>query len=407
MRVCRAAAWVPRRLAVAIAAAAAAVLCSLTVPEEANAQAGSPACRRMAAQISALGRAPPGNTARYARSAARQQRELARTAAYAASRGCNRQRFLFFGDPPPPQCGALNARIAQMRANLANLQGHVQNANAGRDAQRRALMARYDANCRERVAVAPQREPGLFERLFGGGQRDPRFDDPNVREMPIEPPQERDPDEERGPRGGSKAVCVRTCDGGFFPVSYSARRSNLGDLAEMCSALCPNAETKLYTYSPGREIDDSVSSDGEPYSSLPNAGKFKTSFNPTCTCKPAQQSWAQVLGKAEELLDNKSKRDLIVDAKKSAELSKPKVSTARKGKRSKQEMAAEQEAEKERRDLENLGKREAQEAQNIRAGIDPGKETRKRVYSLHDGKKAEVKDASGTTRTIRIIAPKL
>lgn len=391
-----------KRLTAAMAAGVAVLLMSVALPDEAAAQAGSPACKRLASQIAAIGRARPANTVRYAKAAARQERELARTAAYAQSRGCNRQQFLFFGSPPPPQCGPLNSRLAQMRANLANLRGHVQNANAGRDAQRHALMARYDANCRERVAVAPGREPGLFERLFGGGR--PR--NPDFRDMPIEP-HDPEADEERGPRHGSKAVCVRTCDGGFFPVSYSARRSNLGDLAEMCTALCPNTETRLFTYVPGREIDDAVSSDGEPYTSLPNAGKFKTSFSPACTCRPAGQSWAQVLGKAEELLANKSKRDLIVDAKKSAELSKPKLASDATAKRSKQEAAAEREAERERRDLESFGKREAQEAQATRAGIDPGKETRKRVYSLHDGKKTEVRDANGATRTIRIIAPQL
>ena len=41
------------------------------------------------------------------------------------------------------------------------------------------------------------------------------------------------------PHGGSLALCVRQCDGGFFPVSYAAQRHNLDELQDLCKALCP------------------------------------------------------------------------------------------------------------------------------------------------------------------------
>ena len=37
--------------------------------------------------------------------------------------------------------------------------------------------------------------------------------------------------------GGSYLVCVRACDGGFFPLSYVGDRDSL---AKLCQALCPN-----------------------------------------------------------------------------------------------------------------------------------------------------------------------
>ena len=37
---------------------------------------------------------------------------------------------------------------------------------------------------------------------------------------------------------GSKAVCVRSCDGSFFPVPSSAGSSRLDELQDMCRALC-------------------------------------------------------------------------------------------------------------------------------------------------------------------------
>lgn len=359
----------------------------------------SASCNRLAAQIQALSRARPRNTARYQRAAIRQQRELNRTAAYAERLGCTRTRFLFFGKAPPPQCGAINARIAQMRANLANLRGHVANADYGRQTRLREMQARYNYNCRQRTAVAP-RERNFFERLFGGNEPAQRYED-----LPIEPPKEQVADDR--PHGGSQAVCVRTCDGGFFPVSYSARRSQTGDLAELCEALCPNTEAKLYTHRAGSSIDTAVSNDGEPYSDLANAGKYRTSFNPSCTCKPPGQSWVQALQRAEKLLDNKSKRDLIVTVEKSKELSKARKVKDRKRKRSKREIADEKEAERQRVELENAGKRAAIEVQNNQAGITSGKQSRRSVYSLHDGEKKAVRTANGETRYVRIIAPKL
>ena len=34
---------------------------------------------------------------------------------------------------------------------------------------------------------------------------------------------------------------------------------------------------------------------GQPYSSLPNAFKFRTEFNPSCACKAAGQTWSEAL----------------------------------------------------------------------------------------------------------------
>lgn len=292
-----------------------------------------------------------------------------------------------------------------MRSNLARLEARTQGDGRNRQAQRNALLARYDAQCRQRIARRTPERRGFFEQLFGGGQR--------YREMPIQPPTTGpiDPDEQldQGPRHGPKAVCVRTCDGGFFPVSYSARRRNLPDLNDLCEALCPNTEVKLFTYIPGRDINQSVSIDGEPYSDLANAGKYKTTYNPSCTCKPPGKSWARVLQRAEGLLDNKSRRDVIVTVAKSRELSKPKLIKPKKlSKKEQRKLRRERaEAEKQRKELEAAEKRYARDAEKNKAGIATGNVTRRRVYSLHDGQAREIKGPDGVKRKIRIIAPRL
>ncbi|MFN3892730.1 MAG: DUF2865 domain-containing protein [Beijerinckiaceae bacterium] len=247
---------------------------------------------------------PVQSDPRAVAAAQRQRAELQRTEAYAEQIGCNRRQFLFFGSPPPPQCGQIQARLATMRGNLDRLQ----NAADRGSAQRNALIARYNQLC-TRQAAAPR---NFFEQLFGvggGGPREEMFDD-------VPPP------DEYGPRRGSKAVCVRTCDGYFFPVSYNAFGQNPDRLADLCRAQCPAADTEVFTYSPSRDITEAVSINGQPYTALANALKYRRTVDTSCSCRQPGASWAETLAPAERLLSS-SRRDLIVTPEKAEELSRP------------------------------------------------------------------------------------
>ncbi len=148
--------WLPRALVVVAALA----------PWAAPARAESAYCDDLKAEIAQAGGG--GDLGRYRAAAAKQQVELGRTAAYARSIGCERQQFLFFGEPPPPQCAQINARVAQMQANLAALQ-----QRSGDNGRKLALTARYDAQCRESsrvtsTAASPlEASRGFFEQVFG------------------------------------------------------------------------------------------------------------------------------------------------------------------------------------------------------------------------------------------------
>jgi hypothetical protein len=79
--------------------------------------------------------------------------------------------------------------------------------------------------------------------------------------------------------GGGRAVCVRLCDGFFFPSVTSSG----GD--EACASQCPDAPTAFYREPSGSDrIEDAVSLAGAPYSALPVANHNQTSFDQTCTC---------------------------------------------------------------------------------------------------------------------------
>jgi hypothetical protein len=78
---------------------------------------------------------------------------------------------------------------------------------------------------------------------------------------------------------GGRAVCVRLCDGFFFPSVTSSG----GD--EACASQCPDAPTAFYRERAGSDrIEDAVSLSGAPYSALPTANRSQTTFDDTCTC---------------------------------------------------------------------------------------------------------------------------
>jgi Protein of unknown function (DUF2865) len=308
--------WLCRLLAAAV------LSLDLVVAGGGAAFAQSPDCARLQAQIASLSHAGGAHAAAYEQAAQKQRGEIDRTGAYARSIGCENRQFLIFGSPPPPQCGAIQAQIQRMRSNLDQLQGLAERAAGGPavEAQRRDLIGRFNSYCgpgaAQRVAIPPR---GFFETLFGGGQ--PQEDIPQ--QVPLDEPTVSD--DARSARGGPKAVCVRLADGGFFPVSYAAHRSDLEELEDLCRALCPNTEVKLYTYTLSGDIEQAVSIDGDVYTALPNALKYQKTYDPAASCKPPGQSWQQVLGGAEEMLGNTSRRDVIVTPERAAELSRPKL----------------------------------------------------------------------------------
>ena len=363
-------------------------------------------CGRLQQQIASLGQAAANPRLGQIQAALQRQRaELDRTTAYSAQIGCGRRQFLFFGGSAPPQCPQIEGQIAQMQANVAQLSQSLAGLGGGGDAQRRDLQARFDAYCRGGVQNASQ-NPGFFGGLFGGG--------PGPAVLPPPDDGSGQPGDiidngagdgvDSGPRGGSKAVCVRSCDGGFFPVSYSPGRGGLASLNELCHALCPNAEATLFTYSPGRDISTAVSIDGRPYSSLPNALKFRTKYDPTCTCKAGDKSWAAQLAEAEFLLGQMGKGGAVITPQQAIELSKPKSDVAPVPKGGK---VAAVPAKPDAAVADGAIGAQAPTASGDSAGIASGTSSTGRVYSETDGQVRQAVGPDGVKKTVRVVGPAL
>lgn len=82
-----------------------------------------------------------------------------------------------------------------------------------------------------------------------------------------------------------RTVCVRTCDGFFWPISFSTTDEYVAQDAIQCHEMCPGTEVALFSYrNPGEEPEDMISLSGTPYRSMPYAFRFRTEVDMSCSC---------------------------------------------------------------------------------------------------------------------------
>jgi Protein of unknown function (DUF2865) len=296
----------------------------------------NPICPRLEAQLATIDRGGSNDPAkdeqirRYQEAAAKQQSELDRVTSQAKRMGCDSSGFFSLFNNNSAQCGPVNTQIQQMRSNLDQITSSLERLRGGgggfggeRDSQRRSVLtALSQNNCGPQYAnVAPPSGPGNFlNNLFGGG---------NNNNSSLPPPS---PDL-AAPSGTYRTVCVRTCDGGYFPISFATVTTRFPDDERSCKALCPATEATLFTYrNPGEDINQAVSVSGQPYTSLPNAFHFRTEFNPSCSCKAPGQTWSEAL----KSIDDKASAeqgDIIVteESAKKMQRVKPAPAAAKRG----------------------------------------------------------------------------
>lgn len=86
-----------------------------------------------------------------------------------------------------------------------------------------------------------------------------------------------------------RTVCVRLCDGYYFPVSFSTLPSHFSQDAGTCTSKCA-APTELYYYpNPGGSIEQSVALNSqEAYTKLKVAFRYRKEYVNGCSCKTAE-----------------------------------------------------------------------------------------------------------------------
>ena len=295
--------WRTRLRAAVLAFAAALAVFSAASP----ATAQSRLCRDLETRLAGLssGGGSPRQARQYERAIGQQRDQIARAEDQRRRAGCG-GGFFSRGDPAQV-CRSLANTLGRMQANLASLERkHRQLGGGGSRAERSRLLAAIDENgCRQRQASTRERQTGgdsgrnLFNQLFDRAARQDRSER-ETRRFPLDDDDRRRIVIRRGnlievqPRvsGTFRTLCVRTCDGYFFPVAYSSHADDLDRDAAACSAMCPGTEVELYMHrTPDEESSQMVSMSGVPYTELPTAFRYREAGYqrpPGCGCSAAR-----------------------------------------------------------------------------------------------------------------------
>lgn len=252
-----------------------------------TADANPRTCKQIEASLAAQ---PSGNgsataTSRYDDAIARQQQQMQKAREQARQAGCGRE----ISGAAIAFCASVNASMDKMQRNLADLQGK-RTKLGGRDTRRERarLQAAFKANgCgnarqprAEQVAIQPGR---AAEQPATAGDLPARIGTV---------------------RGNFRTMCVRSCDGYYFPVSNSVPQSGFARDQQACEAMCPGTSVELYFHRmPGQEADEMISvSSGQPYKQTRTAFLYRkqnAAIAPSCGCNAAvttQGRGFQVIG---------------------------------------------------------------------------------------------------------------
>ena len=89
---------------------------------------------------------------------------------------------------------------------------------------------------------------------------------------------------------GYRTMCVRTCDGYYYPISNGTSRSRLRRDRNICQSSC-GVPTELFYYpNAGGSVKSMVDLKGKKYSSMKFAFKYRKNVANDCRCK--EQPWA-------------------------------------------------------------------------------------------------------------------
>jgi len=118
------------------------------------------------------------------------------------------------------------------------------------------------------------------------------------------------------PGDAYRTVCVRLCDGFYYPVNEAARAGNFPAEEKTCQSTCSVPARLFYQKLPaGEDAGEMVSLTGERYADLPNAFRYRSEYLNACSCGPKPWSAeAEAMYERRALLATRSKTALLVAA---------------------------------------------------------------------------------------------
>ena len=257
-----------------------------------EAEAASRLCRQLEAQLAAAKSKGGSNRLRkYDRAVRKQRTQLQKALRRARRDGCNTGGIRLF-NLGNSACRPILGTIDRMKRNLAKLER--QRARLGRAplANRAKILASIRANgCHSKKRKAHKKDrsrgkPTILDQLFDGTKRRTPAKNGSRRTITV-----LNRNAESG-SGGYRTLCVRTCDGYYFPISFTASEDVFGRDEQICRSMCPGTEVRLFYHRvPDEESEDMVSLDGTPYTQLPTAFRYRQvgmKREKSCGCNPTR-----------------------------------------------------------------------------------------------------------------------
>jgi len=258
----------------------------------------SPSCDRLSAQLASIpsGSGSAANYRRYAVAARKQAGQIKQVRGDLKRFGCSSGSFIVLGGANGATCKKLSDAKTKMQANLRALESKRDSyaAQTSGKAQRQRIQAALRANgcldrpeprrevtaiaaepqaqspARVQATLSPRRSDGMVLIDRSGGANSVPLGGAGDARIVLE--------RKSSQIGSLRTLCVRACDGYFFPVSSAATSADFGRDQRTCQMMCPGTRTELYYHSVyGQESEDMVSvSTGLPYSEMPNAFRYRS-----------------------------------------------------------------------------------------------------------------------------------
>ncbi len=174
-----------------------------------------------------------------------------------------------------PRCTKLSRQVEQAKRRLSELESRRQQINASSSRSYRDEIIRELArhNCGANyVQEARRQNRGLFSGLW----EDNEGEDYSGGWNPFP-----------GTRSYNtyRTVCVRLCDGYYFPVSFSTLPSHFEQDAAVCQNKCAAPVELFYYQNPGQGMDQSIAfRSQELYTSLKTAFLYRKQLVKGCSC---------------------------------------------------------------------------------------------------------------------------
>ena len=191
-------------------------------------RAASPLCPALQSEYVALTRQAGG--------VGKLNGQLSKALAAAQNGNCNRL-FAFFGPPKSPACPAIMATVGRLRHQIASARGESSGWFASSPEEDRARL-------RDTLVV-------------------------NGCEIPSA-------------TGSNRTLCVRTCDGYYFPISNKTSSNRTKIDAAVCQSMyAEEGQAELYVQR-SSDVGQSVSPTGKRYAAQPFAFRFRESYDAAC-----------------------------------------------------------------------------------------------------------------------------